>query len=345
MRLRRNWSPGREGGAGDYVWVNPYEWRVVPAAVAKEARAQRYGDNTPFPRARGMSARRHVEEAPLTFRRDPGPGVHLASVASLGDRASEGRIDDTDSVQGRGRREAHAGSEKASAERGHTDRPMSPSACDEDVISKAPEAEVVVLSDTESGSPIEVPSSFLFDRGLPRRSRRNYYGESPSPEFSGYRPCPAGKSAPGPRQARCEESAAVAGPAVDPSTSRGSSPSLSFNFTAASPSRPAGAIPSPDWSHRPPSSSPKSPPNNPAPGPLSRYLDCSDFPSTPGTFRSPTPPFPYTRGAQADPASGTPYLQDDGEASVPAAVPASPVQECGAPPTVTETVPGPESVV
>lgn len=69
MRIVKNWSPRRDGSAGDFIWVNPYEWRPVPGAVARGARARPYGSATPFPRARGLNLRRGsgVGEEPRRF--------------------------------------------------------------------------------------------------------------------------------------------------------------------------------------------------------------------------------------------------------------------------------------
>lgn len=78
MRIVKNWSSGRDGSAGDFIWVDLYEWRVVPPRVAKGARAKPYDANTPFPRARGLNFRRAMDAEPRKFDH------HADTVSSFG---------------------------------------------------------------------------------------------------------------------------------------------------------------------------------------------------------------------------------------------------------------------
>lgn len=57
IQLSKNRSPGSSGNAEDFIWVNSYEWRVIPLSKAKGACAWSYGHSTPLPRAQTMNTR------------------------------------------------------------------------------------------------------------------------------------------------------------------------------------------------------------------------------------------------------------------------------------------------
>lgn len=70
LSVSADWSVGRTGDVGDYVYVNPEEWRLVSKSEAKRQRSKAYGEENPFPRARKHDMHRGWDPEPRTFDHD-----------------------------------------------------------------------------------------------------------------------------------------------------------------------------------------------------------------------------------------------------------------------------------